>query len=165
MKRRISRSERQKQRSASTANYAPYTTRRIGQVSLIDDEAVAIIERNADRILDEIGMDFRGDAETLELFKQHGARVDGERVRFDPGWCREKIKTAPTIFTQHARNPERSVQIGGNAQIYAPSFGPPFVHDMENGRRYATIDDFKDITKLQSTPTHRWLWMKPCCGH
>ena len=51
MKRRISRSERQKQRKTSAANYVPYTTRRIGQVSLIDDEAVAIIERNADRIL------------------------------------------------------------------------------------------------------------------
>ena len=148
MKRRISRSERQKQRKTSAANYGPYTTRRIGQVSLIDVEAVAIIERNADRILDEIGMDFRGDADTLELFNQHGARVDGERVRFDPGWCREKIRSAPAVFTQHARNSERSVQVGGDAQIYAPSFGPPFVHDMENGRRYATINDFKDITKL-----------------
>ena len=38
---------------------APYTIRRTGLVSLIDEEAIAIIERNADRILDEIGMDFR----------------------------------------------------------------------------------------------------------
>ena len=135
-------------RSAKSAFAAPYTTRRIGKVSLIDDEAVSIIERNADRILDEIGMDFRGDPETLELFKKHGARVDGERVRFDPGWCRHKIRAAPSVFTQYARNPERSIQIGGDAQVYAPSFGPPFAHDMENGRRYATIEDFRNITKL-----------------
>ncbi len=146
--RRAGRRERMAARSAKSAFAAPYTTRRIGKVSLIDDEAVSIIERNADRILDEIGMDFRGDPETLELFKKHGARVDGERVRFDPGWCRHKIRAAPSVFTQYARNPERSIQIGGDAQVYAPSFGPPFAHDMENGRRYATIEDFRNITKL-----------------
>lgn len=145
---RAGRRERMAARAKKQSLAAPFTLRKINQVSVIDDEAIAIIERNADRILDEIGMDFRGDPETLDLFKAHGARVDGERVRFDPGWCRDKIKTAPPVFTQHARNPERSIQIGGNAQVYAPSFGPPFVHDMEKGRRYATLDDFKSITKL-----------------
>ena len=145
---RSGRRERMAARAAKSSLAAPYTLNRIGQVSLINDEAIDIIERNADRILDEIGMEFRGDPDTLALFAKHGARVDGERVRFDPGWCRDKIKTAPPIFTQHARNPERSIQIGGNAQVYAPSFGPPFVHDMENGRRYATLQDFKNITKL-----------------
>lgn len=148
MGRRAGRKDRMAARSARQSVCSPYTVRKIGMVSLIDDEAIAIIERNADRILDEIGMEFRGDPETLELFKAHGARVDGERVRFDPGWCRDKIKTAPSVFTQHARNPERSIQIGGDAQVYAPSFGPPFVHDMAGGRRYATLDDFRNITKL-----------------
>ncbi|WP_233092625.1 trimethylamine methyltransferase family protein [Paracoccus sp. IB05] len=148
MQERRGRSARMQERSARNKVSSPYVLRRIGIVSLIDDEAVAIIERNADRILDEIGMEFRGDAEVLEIFRKAGARVDGERVRFDPGWCRDKIKTAPKVFTQHARNPGRSVQIGGEAQLFAPSFGPPFVHDMEKGRRYATIHDFREITKL-----------------
>ena len=148
MTRREGRSVRIRARTARQNLAAPFTIRRIDFVSLIDDEAVAIVERNADRILDEIGMDFRGDAETLELFQKHGARVDGQRVRFDPGWCRDKIRTAPRVFTQHARNPARSVQIGGDAQVYCPSFGPPFVHDIERGRRYATIGDFRDITRL-----------------
>ncbi len=145
---RRGRLDRRAARKNRNAMAAPYTIRRTGLVSLIDDDAIAIIERNADRILDEIGMDFRGDPQVLALFREHGARVDGERVRFDPGWCRDKIKTAPRVFTQHARNPARSVQIGGDAQVYAPSFGPPFVHDMESGRRYATLGDFHKITKL-----------------
>ena len=148
MSRRSGRKSRLQARAAKGAVSAPYVTRRIGLVSLIDDEAIAVIERNADRILDEIGMDFRGDPATLDLFRAHGARVDGERVRFDPGWCRERIKTAPSMFTQYARNPARSIQIGGDAQVYAPSFGPPFVHDIENGRRYATLLDFQNITRL-----------------
>lgn len=148
MVKRAGRSRRIATRMAARDRSAPYTMRRIAPVSLIDDAAIALIEQNADRILDQIGMEFRGDAEVLALFKAHGARVEGERVRFDPGWCRDKLKTAPSVFTQHARNPARSVQIGGDAQVYAPSFGPPFVHDMEKGRRYATLQDFHDITRL-----------------
>ncbi len=148
MSRREGRSERMKARSAKAGLSTPYTLRRIAQVSLIDDEGLAIIEANADRLLDEIGMEFRGDPEVLALFAAHGARVSGERVRFDPGWCRDRIRSAPRVFTQHARNPARSVQIGGDAQVYCPSFGPPFVYDIERGRRYATLADFQDITRL-----------------
>lgn len=145
---RAGRLERLAARKAKGATAAPYALRRIGKVSLVDEDSIAVIERNADRILDEIGMDFRGDPAALDLFRRHGARVEDERVRLDPGWCRDKIRTAPPVFVQHARNPSRSIQIGGDAQVYAPSFGPPFVHDMENGRRYATIEDFRNITKL-----------------
>lgn len=148
MNERRGRTARMQDRSDRQKVHAPYVTRRIGIVSLIDPDSVAIIERNADRILDEIGMEFRGDPEVLEIFRLAGARVQGERVRFDPGWCRALIRSAPPVFTQHARNPARSVQIGGNAQLFCPSFGPPFVHDMENGRRYATIHDFRQITKM-----------------
>jgi trimethylamine--corrinoid protein Co-methyltransferase len=148
MSRRSGRKDRMAAREARQAIAHPYVNRKIGIVSLMNDESIHIVERNADRILDEIGMDFRGDPEVLELFKAAGARVNGERVRFDPGWCRDKIKTAPRVFTQHARNPAKSVQIGGDAQLFCPTFGAAFVHDMENGRRYATLNDFHQFTKL-----------------
>jgi trimethylamine--corrinoid protein Co-methyltransferase len=148
MNRRSGRTARIAARRARSSQTAPYLIRKIPSLSLIDEAAVATIEQNADYILDQIGMDFRGDPETLEIFRNAGARVDGERIRFDPGWCRQHIKTAPSVFTQHARNPANNVQIGGDAQLFCPSFGPPFVHDMEAGRRYATIEDFRNFTKL-----------------
>ena len=148
MSRRAGRENRMKARAAKQAVTAPFLMRNIPVMSLMNEEAIQIIEGNADRILDEIGMDFRGDPETLEIFRRAGARVDGERVRFDPGFCRNLIKNAPRVFTQHARNSARSVQIGGDAQLFCPSFGPPFVHDIENGRRYATLDDFRNLTKM-----------------
>ncbi len=67
---------------------------------------------------------------------------------FPKGLCRELLKTAPKEFTQHARNPERSVQIGGKATVFAPVYGPPFVRDLEGNRRYATIEDFRNFVKL-----------------
>ena len=148
MTRRAGRAKRMAARAARQAVHAPYLTRKIPVLRLIGDEAIDIIERNADRILDEIGMEFRGDAETLAIFRNAGARVERTRVRFDPGWCRALIKSAPRIFTQHARNPANSVQIGGDAQLFCPSFGPAFVHDMEKGRRYASIADFRNLTKM-----------------
>ena len=115
---------------------------------VLDDEGLSVIEANADTVLEEIGIEFRDDAEALALWKKAGADVQGERVHFPKGLCRELLKTAPSTFTQHARNPERSVEIGGNATVFAPVYGPPFVRDLDHQRRYATIEDFRNFVKL-----------------
>ena len=49
---------------------------------------------------------------------------------------------------QHARNPAHNVTIGGDATVFAPNYGSPFVHDLDSGRRYATLDDFQNFVKL-----------------
>ncbi len=125
-----------------------HITRKIPVYEPLNEEGLALIERNADTILEEIGIEFRDDPESLALFKGAGADVDGERVRFPRGMCRELLKTAPSEFTQHARNPDRSVQIGGKNLVFAPVYGPPFVTDLDQGRRYATIEDFRNLVKL-----------------
>ena len=61
---------------------------------------------------------------------------------------RELCRTAPSEFTQLARNPERSVRIGGTNQVFAPVYGAPFVRDLENGRRYGNIDNLIELVKL-----------------
>ena len=125
-----------------------YIRRSIKVYEVLDEEGIALIEANADRVLEEIGIEFRDDAEALAMWKEAGADVQGERVHFPKGLCRELLKTAPPVFTQHARNPERSVQIGGNATVFAPVYGPPFVRDLDGNRRYATIEDFRNFVKL-----------------
>ncbi|CAN7476837.1 trimethylamine methyltransferase family protein [Pararhizobium sp. LjRoot255] len=126
----------------------PYITRKIREYEVLDEEGLQLIERNADTVLEEIGIEFREDAEALALWKEAGADVKGERVHFPKGLCRELLKSAPPVFTWHARNPERSVQIGGKATVFAPVYGPPFVRDLEGVRRYATIEDFRNFVKL-----------------
>ena len=50
---------------------------------------------------------------------------------FPRGLCRSIIQaSAPRTFIQHARNPERSVEIGGKTTVFAPVYGPPFVRDL-----------------------------------
>lgn len=125
-----------------------YITRKVPLYEVLNEEGIAIIEANADTVLEEIGIEFRDDAEALEMWRQAGADVRGERVHFPKGLCRSLLKTAPPVFTQHARNPARSVQIGGDATVFAPVYGPPFVRDLDGRRRYATIEDFRNFVKL-----------------
>ncbi len=123
----------------------PYITRQIPLYDVLGEEGLQIIENNAETILEEIGVEFRGDAEALVLWKQAGADIDGERVRIPRGLARALVRTAPREFVQHARNPERNVIIGGNHLVLAPGYGSPFVADIDRGRRYATIEDFRNL--------------------
>jgi trimethylamine--corrinoid protein Co-methyltransferase len=132
-----------------------FIRRQIPPYELLDEEGLALVESNADRLLAEVGIEIRDDAESLRLFRDAGATVDGITVRFDPGHVRALCATAPSEFTQHARNPLRSVQIGGGNVVLAPTYGSPFVRDLEGGRRYASLEDFQNFVKLAySTP---WL--------
>ncbi len=131
---------------------APYVTRAIGPLPVLSEEGLELIEANADRILAETGMEFHDDPEILSIFQRAGCDVDGVRVRFDPGFCRKTIQaTAPATFNQQARKPDNSVQMGGSATVLCPSWGPPFVHDLDRGRRYASYDDFVTLVKLHQT--------------
>lgn len=140
-------------RRASRAGGGPgiqltYIKRTLPPFEVLGEEGLSLIETNADTVLEEIGIEFRDDEEALKLWRQAGADVQGERVHFPKGLCRKLLKTAPQTFTQHARNPERSVEIGGNATVFAPVYGPPFVRDLDGERRYATIEDFRNLVKL-----------------
>jgi trimethylamine---corrinoid protein Co-methyltransferase len=125
-----------------------FISRKIPIYESLSQEGLEIVEHNAETVLEEIGIEFRDDPEALDIWKEAGADVDGQRVRFPRGLCRELIKTAPASFTQHARNPERSVTIGGGNTVFAPVYGPPFVRDLDQGRRYATLEDFRNFVKL-----------------
>ena len=134
---------------ASAAPAAPaYLTREIPFYELLNEDGLDRIEAQADRILAEVGVEFRGDDEALRLFAAAGASVEGPRVRFEPGQIRALAATAPKTFTQIARNPARSVEIGGSNTVFAPAYGSPFVRDLEGGRRYGTIEDFANLVKL-----------------
>ncbi len=127
-------------------------------MEVVSDEGLSTIEYNADTILEEIGMDFSDYPSALDLFKNAGAQIDGERVRFPRGLCREIVtSSAPSTYTHHAKNPNRSVEIGGNSMVFVPAYGSPFVRDLDHGRRYATIEDFNNFVKLAYMNPHMHL--------
>lgn len=139
---------RRAERTAVRIECAKYIERNIPNFEVLNEEALQIIETNAETVLAEIGVNFVDNPAALERWRDAGAEIDGERVRIPRGLARKLCSTAPSQFTQHARNPDRNVEIGGNNLVIAPVYGPPFVRDLEGGRRYATLDDFQKFVKL-----------------
>jgi len=148
------RSARQAARSV-VPEHEPFLTRKLKPIEVLDEEGLSIIERNAETILEQVGMEIMGYDEALTIFSSAGAEVDGTRVRFPRGMCRELIQnSAPRSFVQTARNPARSVTIGDPHTVLVPAYGSPFVRDLDKGRRYATYEDFVNFSKLAySSPT------------
>ena len=138
---------RRAERSAVHFDTARFIERNIPNLEILNEEALAIIEWNAETVLEEIGVNFVENPGALDLWREAGADVQGERVRIPRGLARQLCKTAPSSYVQHARNPERNVTVGGKGLVLAPVYGPPFVRD-EGGRRYATMEDFQKFVKL-----------------
>lgn len=123
-------------------------TRRVPTYSLLGDQALKAIEDQANWLLENVGMEFRGDKRAIELFANAGAHVDGERVRFPNALARQLCSSTPSTFQLHARNPERTINLGGDGIVLMPGYGSPFVTDLDKGRRYASIKDFRNFVKL-----------------
>ena len=85
-------------------------------------------------------------------------------VRFPAGLARSLLATAPSKFTQHARNPDHDVVIGDPHVVFAPAYGSPFVRDLEEGRRYATLADFENFARLTHMTRRSITAVGPCAS-
>jgi trimethylamine--corrinoid protein Co-methyltransferase len=122
-------------------------TNRLKPYDLLSGEEVEAIHSQAMDILEEIGIDFLHE-QARDLFRQAGMRVEDNRVRFERAFVLEQVAKTPATFELQARNAKRTVTIGGTHMVNAPVYGPPFVTDLERGRRGATIEDFNNFDKL-----------------
>ncbi len=145
---RRGREARRSARAQRSLASIPYITRKIPLTEMVSEEGLQTIERNAETLLEEVGVEFREFPRALDLFRSAGCDIKGERVRFPRGLARSLCATTPAQYVQHARNPERKVLIGGDAMVFAPNYGSPFVHDLDKGRRYGTLEDFQNFVKL-----------------
>jgi trimethylamine---corrinoid protein Co-methyltransferase len=118
---------------------------------ILDDAAMAELDRGWRRIVTDLGIDFLH-PEALAIFEKAGQKVEGDVVKFDPDWILEQVAQAPSEFTLQARNPERSVTVGGPNMVFSAVYGCPFVREGLE-RRDATYNDFENLVRLaQSFP-------------
>jgi len=127
---------------------SPYIQRQLPHFDVLDQAALEKLDAQVDWILQDVGIAFRDDPEALRLWRSSGAKIEGDIVRAPADWIRALCAKAPSQFTQRARNPARSVTIGGNHQVFAPIYGAPFVRDLKGGRRYGDMDSFIKLVKL-----------------
>ncbi len=115
--------------------------------NIVSADEIESIHQASIKVLAEIGMDFLHD-DARALWKKAGAKIDGERVRFEPGMLDELLLSCPSEFTIHARNPENNMQIGGNNMSFGTVGSPPSCHDVDGGRRTGNRADYQKFLKL-----------------
>jgi len=113
---------------------------------ILDEAAMAELDRGWRRIVSELGIDFLHD-EALAVFRDAGQQVDDQLVKFDPDWILEQVAKAPSEFDLQARNPERTIHVGGNHMAFSAVYGCPFVREGLE-RRDATYADFQNLVRL-----------------
>mgnify|MGYP000645464045 FL=1 len=135
--------------SATVAS--PHIRRVLPFFDPMDQDQLEKLEAQVDWMIENIGVAFRDDPVALDIWRKAGVEPTGEHgdlIKADAQLIRDLVAKAPSEFVQHARNPERSVTIGGNHQVFAPIYGAPFVRDLEKGRRYAEFSDYEALLKL-----------------
>jgi trimethylamine---corrinoid protein Co-methyltransferase len=113
---------------------------------ILSGDAMAVLDKGWRRLVSEIGVEFMSDR-ALDLFRAAGQKVEDNNVFFDPDFLLAQVAKAPKEFDVQARNPAKSVHIGGDSMAFGGVYGPPFVRDGDV-RRDATMNDFRNFTKL-----------------
>ena len=116
-------------------------------MDLLDDGQVQRIHGASMDIIEEVGVEFRCD-DAIGMWRAAGADVDGVTVRIDREHLMSLLGTAPSSYTMVARDPAHTVTVGDGRTIFTPSYGAPYVLDLNGVRRPATLQDFRDFTKL-----------------
>jgi trimethylamine--corrinoid protein Co-methyltransferase len=114
---------------------------------MLAEQDIRQIHHTSMRLLEHVGVECPY-ADALDVFRAHGVRVAGSRVYLTEGQLMAALKTAPRQFTVLARNPERSVTIGGGRPVFAPGYGAPFLVDADLGKRAPAMEDYRRLAKL-----------------
>jgi trimethylamine--corrinoid protein Co-methyltransferase len=163
---------RRAQREARRAGREPTQSKgvqplisKLKPAEVLTEEGIELIHRASMRLLKDVGILIVDYPPAAETFRRNGALVDwvekdvtypngdvvhvqGHQVRVDEEALLHFVRQAPSTFTQLARNPANSVEIGGNHMVFAPVYGPPFVGGLDFGRRQATLEDFRNFARL-----------------
>ncbi len=118
-------------------------------IDILSEDQLNRIHHASLDVLEDIGINFLLD-EAREILKTAGADVEknSTRVRFDRNLILESIAKAPSEFTINARNPQRSLKIGGRWLAFSTVAGPPNASDIQGGRRSGNFKDYSDFIKL-----------------
>ncbi|MDQ7096329.1 trimethylamine methyltransferase family protein [Desulfosporosinus sp. PR] len=122
-------------------------------LEVLSRQEIEAIHRATLEVLESAGMEFRH-PEALALLRGGGARVEGSRVYFNRAQLTQALETAPERFLLEARNPGRSVWIGGATTVFAPPAGCVYVQDLGAVRRQAVLKDYLNLVRLIHQSPH-----------
>lgn len=111
-------------------------------------EEVEALHEMTLRVLEHDGVIMEDDY-ACEVFRKHGARVDGHVVHIGKDLVEKALSTAPSHFTIRGRE-DKSVTLGEGYKVLAPASGPLYV-SRGNDRHRNTAEDYKNFQKMDHT--------------
>ena len=120
------------------------------RIKSFGDEDLKRLHDASMEILRDVGVVFY-DPEAIEIFKKHGVRASGNTVFLGESHVAKALKTAPSRFSITARDPKKSVRIGGQDSVLVPPYGAPFMVTETGEQREATMEDYDNFCKLVQT--------------
>ena len=113
-------------------------------------ENIQLIHRATVKILEQAGVSFPG-GPALELFKAHGFKTDGDRIFINEEQLGKHLGTVPRTVNLVARNPEKSLLLGGDYPVFIGTTGPPKLLMTNGEMRDGTLEDYENFQKLSQT--------------
>ena len=144
---RQGRDARATKRRTRVRTWLPELERKIPWVDLLSEEQVRTIHEASMDVIEEVGVEFRCE-DAIAMWRAAGASVDGVRVRIDRELLMDLVGTAPSSYTMVARDRSFDATVGDGKTIFTPSYGAPYVLDLDGVRRPASLEDFRNFTKL-----------------
>lgn len=121
----------------------------------IKKENVEKIHKISMDILENVGVKFE-DESILEVFKEHGARIDGDIVYIDHKLFEAAMQTVPSEFT--IRSGKGDVHIGNGSKVFLPAGGNVYIQDGESIRSMTNEDNINQFKLYDTSPVIS-------CGH
>ncbi len=97
-------------------------------------------------LLETCGITFKSE-EAVAVFRDRGARVDGQRVYIPQKMAENAMMRCPSKFWFRARNPEYDLRIGQGFAVQ-PNTGPTDIQCQDHGRRPAALLDYINLQKM-----------------
>jgi len=121
-------------------------------LEVISPEHFDAIHQASMEVLEKTGIRFHCE-DALELFRNHGSKVDGETVFITQAMVDKALETCPSTFPWTGRNALHT-KVVGEGFLVQPNVGPVFVQDLDKGRRKATLEDYANIMKICQAGEH-----------
>ncbi len=127
--------------------------RQFAPADILSADQVEELHRASLEIMQRTGIHFMGKRSRDFLAGQAGIEVDEAReiVRFDPELVERTVAQTPRSFRIHARNPEHDLIIDDRRLNYANVITPPYVTDLDGGKRNGSHAEMRDLLRLNQS--------------
>lgn len=134
-----------------------------GMYRPLSEADLQAIYATALRLLAELGMGAVPQRLWDDLIGAGAVDLGNGRIGMPQALVEDCIAKAPKQFTLHGRDPDRSIEVGGDRVYFGTGGAAVNTLDLETGRyRPSTLADLHDFTRLQDT-LDNVAWFTRCC--